>query len=666
VGDATTEPDPELEPSVAKSVSVSVSVSVGVDGGGEEHEPERSGEDVDNVESWLGSALATIKQGERVLLAIQQSLVELNADGRKDELTRACLEVREQSARVVITLLECAQWAAVANDPSMYVRFHVSVMRPIQVRTAQSVQPALSGLYMRVLPLQLACAVGSALGLVAALVLFFGVPLWWLAVFATVSWPSVIFLTACLNRTLLWNLVTSFQPLFVSCLNLVVMGTLCALWRHQPAKLAALSAFLPSMVLAGFTDALPEAFRVRVSRVFFTLNVVGLLALLAGIAFNRLELEDFEVNLLSIRVVKISSVVASSLTSLLPFALRNLGMIIWRPGVLPIIQSSVASVKLSSSALLVAKAMHTFSVLQVAHTNETMAKAMRSMSMKSSRHFSMLVRDAQHEEDEDQESGQVLTGRAARFAAFDIPVPAISEVPLQTLVETLVKILRAMDAEFSSVSSALLSIPGIECLGFRHVVEQMRRCGDSSAKLAALGMDIVTLTTFAVGPADLCRCLVSSRRPVEVWTKDSLIPVVSRVFVKSKLLQVPMNVMWGLGAIPLYLVIYDVRPDYQWWLAMLPLCTLPGVVCFVSCLNRKIVTRLATTFQATSSPPFQPVYILFWILVMYSCLAALWRNHPAKTVALAFVLPQCVLASFVDAYPEAGRKLTSRYCGSRV
>jgi hypothetical protein len=532
--------------------------------------------------------------------------------------------------------------------------------------TAQSVQPAVSGVYMRALPLQLACAIGSALGLIAALVLSYGVPRWWLAVFPIVSWPSVIFLTACLNRTLLWNLVTSFQPLFVGCLNFVVTGTLCVLWRHQHAKLAALSAFLPSMTLAGFTDALPEAFRVPVSRVFFTLNVVGLVALLAGVAFNRLDFEDFEVDLLSIRIVKISSVVASALTSLLPFALRNLGMIFWRPGVLPIIQSSVASVKLSSSALLVAKATHRFTVLQVAHTNETMAKALRSMSMKDSRHFSMLVRDVQCDEDEhaDEDSAQDLAGRAVRAAAFDIPIPSISEAPLETLVENLGKVLRAMDAEFSSVLLALLNIPGIQCLRFRHVVVRMRRCGDSSAKLAALGMDIVTLTNFAVAQADLCRCLVSSRRPVEVKTRDSLIPAVSRVFVRSKLVQVLTNFIWALSAIPLYLVIYDVRSDYQWWLSMLPLGTLPGVLCFVSCLNRKIVANLVTTFHTTSSPPFQPVYVLFWIVVMYSCLAALWRNHPAKSVALAFVLPQCVLASFVDAFPEAGRKFTSR-CNRR-
>jgi hypothetical protein len=136
------------------------------------------------------------------------------------------------------------------------------------------------------------------------------------------------------------------------------------------------------------------------------------------------------------------------------------------------------------------------------------------------------------------------------------------------------------------------------------------------------------------------------------------------VFVRSKLVQVLTNFIWALSAIPLYLVIYDVRSDYQWWLSMLPLGTLPGVLCFVSCLNRKIVANLVTTFHTTSSPPFQPVYVLFWIVVMYSCLAALWRNHPAKSVALAFVLPQCVLASFVDAFPEAGRKFTSR-CNRR-
>ena len=277
------------------------------------------------------------------------------------------------------------------------------------------------------------------------------------------------------------------------------------LWRHQPAKLAAFAAFLPSFLLAGFTDALPEAFRVIVSRIFFTLNMLSLLILLAGIAFNRLGLEDFEVDLLSIRTFKISSLTASTLTTLLPFAARNLGMILLKPGVLPVIQSSVASVKLSARALLVAKANHTFAVLQVANANRTMAKAERSISYRSSRHFSQATTarhldDVHHVEDEEVHvlPDASTTGGAACTAAFDMPVPEISDVSLEALVETLIQILRAMDTEFCGLLKTVLSIPGIECLRFCHLVVRIRMCGDASAKLAAIGMDIVTLTNVAV------------------------------------------------------------------------------------------------------------------------------------------------------------------------
>jgi hypothetical protein len=45
---------------------------------------------------------------------------------------------------------------------------------------------------------------------------------------------------------------------------------------------------------------------------------------------------------------------------------------------------------------------------------------------------------------------------------------------------------------------------------------------------------------------------------------------------------------------------------------------------------------------------------------MFGTLAALWRKHPAKIVSLAAYLPSFMMATLVDAYPEAGRTLTSR------
>jgi hypothetical protein len=242
-----------------------------------------------------------------------------------------------------------------------------------------------------------------------------------------------------------------------------------------------------------------------------------------------------------------------------------------------------------------------------------------------------------------------------------MPVPEISDVSLEALVETLIQILRAMDTEFCGLLKTVLSIPGIECLRFRHLVVRIRMCGDASAKLAAIGMDIVTLTNAAVEQADLRRCLVTSRRPAEVRTVDCLIPAVSSVFLKSKLVQAMSNALWAISPIPMFLVIYDATSDHEWWLAVLPFLSIPGVVFVASCLNRKVVKKLVTTFQPTSNPPFQPLYILFWILVMFCCLAALWRNHPAKIVALSAWLPTFVIAPLVDAYPEAGRTFTSRY-----
>jgi hypothetical protein len=267
---------------------------------------------------------------------------------------------------------------------------------------------------------------------------------------------------------------------------------------------------------------------------------------------------------------------------------------------------------------------------------------------------------AEEEEPQEPLDARAAAGAAARVAAFDMPVPAISEVPLETLGEVLVKILRALESEFSSIQTTLSSIPGVECRRFRHVAARIRRCGDLSVKLAVSGMDMVTLTNFAVEEAHLRRCLVASRKPVEVRTANTLLPAVARVFLRSRLVQALGNLAWGASAIPAFLVVFDVRPEYQWWLTSLCVFSLPGVAFVSSCFNRKVVAKLVTTFQPTSSPPFQPVYILFWILVMSGTLAALWRKHPAKIVSLALWLPSFIMATLVDSYPEAGRTLTSR------
>jgi hypothetical protein len=57
---------------------------------------------------------------------------------------------------------------------------------------------------------------------------------------------------------------------------------------------------------------------------------------------------------------------------------------------------------------------------------------------------------------------------------------------------------------------------------------------------------------------------------------------------------------------------------------------------------------------------FQNLFVFGATLVMMVTLSVLWRHHPAKIIGLWCVLPNFLVAMFMDAYPEGGRLSASR------
>ena len=64
------------------------------------------------------------------------------------------------------------------------------------------------------------------------------------------------------------------------------------------------------------------------------------------------------------------------------------------------------------------------------------------------------------------------------------------------------------------------------------------------------------------------------------------------------------------------------------------------------------VQELLTTFQT--------VFVGVATLAMVAAFCFLWRDQPAKIAAVTIILPNCLLALFMDAYPESGRPMASR------
>jgi hypothetical protein len=139
-----------------------------------------------------------------------------------------------------------------------------------------------------------------------------------------------------------------------------MIGALCALGHNQPAKLASFVLFFPSFLCAAFIDAYPAEGRAGTARLFFTLNLVGLVLLQLGLAFGITRIDELVVEMYGGWRFKASELAAGAINSLIPFALRNLVASIQRPDTLAVRQSDVVCVYLDEHALRVLRAVHGF------------------------------------------------------------------------------------------------------------------------------------------------------------------------------------------------------------------------------------------------------------------------------------------------------------------
>jgi hypothetical protein len=137
-------------------------------------------------------------------------------------------------------------------------------------------------------------------------------------------------------------------------------GALCALFQKQPAKLASVVLFLPCFPCAAFIDAYPAEGRSGTSRLFFTINLVGLVLLQAGLALGVTRIDELVVEMYGGWRFKASELAGGAISSLIPFAIRNLVASIQRPDTLAVRQSDVVCVYLDEHALRVLRAVHGF------------------------------------------------------------------------------------------------------------------------------------------------------------------------------------------------------------------------------------------------------------------------------------------------------------------
>ena len=326
-----------------------------------------------------------------------QQLVTANAaalavlQSRQDDTPlshdEALLSLRETSTMIVSEALRLRKWCNGVVAPYSPTRFHVATMRPRRIGTgvAASLYPPIAKVYVRSVPLQAGAPTMSACGLAATWVLFLdGYSAWWLCLFAILSWPGVLFLLCCFERSTLKKLMRTFQNLFVFGATLVMMVTLSVLWRHHPAKIIGLWCVLPNFLVAMFMDAYPEGGRLSASRVFFGATVVFLVSLQFAIILNWMKLDDYTIDVYVAAPTKVTSMAVGALNGMILFGLKNIAATVLKPGSLAVAKSEVRCVKLSDDALGVAKLGHTLLLSLCAKNNRTLKKEARKANRSGS------------------------------------------------------------------------------------------------------------------------------------------------------------------------------------------------------------------------------------------------------------------------------------------
>jgi hypothetical protein len=274
-------------------------------------------------------------------------------------------DARDKALDVVHEAIAIANSTHSSVDSAARSLCHVSSARPHQIRKEETLAPRVSAfliehrrLLVRLRALaDLAWVFGAAVGFA----LYFDARSdVWMAGLAGATVPSIFLVTLAFNRTLLKDMAMMFQTALVLGHTAMLVGSGCALCYNQPAKLASFVLLIPSFLCAAFIDAIPAEGRAGTSRLFFTLNLIGLVLLQVGLAFGLARIDEFVVEMYGGWRFRASELAAGAINSLIPFALRNLVASIQRPDTLAVRQSDVVCVYLDEHALRVLRAVHGF------------------------------------------------------------------------------------------------------------------------------------------------------------------------------------------------------------------------------------------------------------------------------------------------------------------
>jgi hypothetical protein len=189
--------------------------------------------------------------------------------------------------------------------------------------------------------------------------------------------------------------------------------------------------------------------------------------------------------------------------------------------------------------------------------------------------------------------------------------------------------------------------------------EMLRVIRSRAAVVTVVCIGLMLRCACAVLPSALLRVHVAGLRPREAGSRDSamdaVVPAICRVYAKSPLLRFGPIVLWLIGTLCQMLVLFDrfeAGSTHEWLACAAVALSLPVIVFISASLNAKTVRELLKQFEA--------LYVLAYALGMASLCLVLFRERPAKMIAIALAIPSFLLSGFQDACAEGGRLLNSR------
>ena len=508
--------------------------------------------------------------------------------------------------------------------PDKLIRVHVAARQPLISKTANSLVPLISGIWVRngflrygQIPLVLAACISSTLAYVDV------VEDIWMSFPAIGFLPIIFFMVSSLGKSTLHPLLRGFQCNYVFYNTILMYGCLVCIWRNYPAKIFCLTVSLPLYAVAGLGDAYPEKGRVLMCRIFFFFNALQLTVINLVLVLSLTAVDDVIFTMLHWSV-SIATVSIGSTATLLGFAVTNLASSLLHPEALAVLRCSIYPCKLYPGTLLLLEEAHNLlddSGIDEKMKSRTQYKYLESVTSPARRATSENDLQKAGETDLDVGQGLNLEEVLSRLKEMGQDLSALKEH---------YKVLTTF-ADHSGTAD------GVEIFfGFRkeELVEDLNFLARKILEILPSFRQQSSRSTAVI------RVHFPWMAPRRMLTADTVWPTLSGAYLKVKFLRYgALIALWFFSAVSAFLVWSGLFE--QWWLGVAVVGSLPEIMLLCSGFNRKMLTVLTTSFQT--------LFVWFHTCLLFFSFGVLWRGESLKLACLCLMLPSFLSSACMDA-----------------